>query len=346
MAADISGNLYFSDTFYCAIRFINQQTGIITTIAGSLGYSGSSGDGFAATSATLSNPNGVSLDTTNNLLYIADTNNHKIRMVTLSTGIISTYAGTGTSGSSGDNNSAINAKLDGPQGVSVDPFGNLYIADTNNNKIRKVNSAGIISNFAGTGASGSTGDGYAATSARLAYPNTVATDRFGFVYISDQSNNKIRLVNRKGIITKFAGTGIYTSGPNINGVLAKSAHLNNPTGLTVDYSGNVYIADSSNYVVYRVTNGTGILTTYAGVGTQGSSGDNGAATSAYLYYPQSLAVDSSGTLYMGDSSRIREVITIHNSHQPSSQPTNPTYHPTMEPPFPTGNNNPSYFTYY
>ena len=346
MAADISGNLYFSDTSNSAIRFVNKQTSNITTIVGIIGVSGGDGDDDVATSATLNYPCGLSLDTIHNLLYIADASNNKIRLVTLSSGIITTYAGTGTSGSSGDNGVAVTAQLNYPEGCACDLNGNVFIADTFNNRIRKVNSAGIISNFAGSGIYGSSGDGAKAINARLAFPNTVATDRFGNVYIADTYNNKIRLVNLKGIISKFAGTGIYTSGPNINGVLAKSAHLNYPIGLTVDYSGNVYIADSNNYVVYRVTNGTGILTFYAGVGTQGSSGDNGAATSAYLDNPQSLAVDSSGTLYIGDSSRIREVISIHNSHQPSSQPTNPTYHPTMEPTFPTGNNNPSYFTYY
>ena len=348
IAVDLSGNVYFADIFNNAIRFVYQQTNIITTIAGMInGTHGDSGDNGAASSATLNTPYGLSLDVTNNLLYVADQGNHKIRLVTLSTGIITTYAGTGIQGSSGDGFAAINAKLNGPNGVAYDLFtSNVYIADTNNNIIRKVNSAGIISTFAGTGISGSTGDGFDATSATLSSPNNVATDRFGNVYIADTYSNKIRLVNSTGIITTFAGTGIYTSGPNVNGALAKSTHLIYPIGLTVDYSGNVYIADSFNYVVYRVTNGTGILTTYAGVGTPGSSGDNGAATKAHLYNLQSLAVDSSGTLYMGDYNRIREVITIHNSHQPSSQPTNPTYHPTMEPTFPTGNNNPSYFTYY
>ena len=178
MAVDLSGNLYVLDS-NSAIRLINKASGIVTTVAGMAGVVGSSGDNGPATSATLSYPFGVSLDSTNNLLYIADTNNKKIRLVTLSSGIITTYAGTGFQGSSGDGYAAIDAQLSCPDDVACDlSFGNVYIADTNNNKVRKVNSAGIISTYAGTGTCGSSGDGGAATSAALCFPQGIAVDRY------------------------------------------------------------------------------------------------------------------------------------------------------------------------
>ena len=172
------------------IRYVNKQSGNITTVAGRVFFSGSSGDNGPATSASLSNPNGLSLDTIHNLLYIADTSNSKIRMVTLSSGIITTYAGTDTSGSSGDGGAATSAQLNYPRCTANDPFGNLYIVDSSNNKIRKVNSAGIIFTFAGGGMS--SGDGLQATSVLISSPNGVAADRFGNVYISDASHYKIR----------------------------------------------------------------------------------------------------------------------------------------------------------
>ena len=178
MATDSSGNLYVLDS-NGAVRFINKASGIVTTVAGMAGVVGSSGDNGPATSATLSYPFGVSLDSTNNLLYIADTYSYKIRLVTLSSGIITTYAGTGAQGSSGDGYAATNAQLSYLNGVASDGNSrNVYIADTNNNKVRKVNSAGIISTYAGTGTCGSSGDGGAATSAALCFPQGIAVDRY------------------------------------------------------------------------------------------------------------------------------------------------------------------------
>ena len=162
---------------------------IITTIAGT-GLWGSSNDGGAATSAQLANPYGVSVDISGNV-YFAETWSYKVRMVT-STGIITTIAGTGVYGTSGDNGVATSAQLAGPMGVSVDISGNVYIADSYNNKIRMVSSTGIITTIAGTGAVGSNGDGGAATSAQLNSPEGVSVDISGNVYISDYYNQKIR----------------------------------------------------------------------------------------------------------------------------------------------------------
>ena len=179
VATDSSGNLYVLDS-NGAVRFINKASGIVTTVAGMAGVVGSSGDNGPATSATINYyPGGISLDTINNLLYIADTYNCKIRLVTLSSGIITTYAGTGAQGSSGDGYAATNAQLSYPNGVASDGNrGNVYIADSSNCKIRKVDSAGIISTYAGTGTWGSSGDGGAATSAALSYPQGAALDRY------------------------------------------------------------------------------------------------------------------------------------------------------------------------
>ena len=318
----MSGNVFVADN--SAIRFINKASGIVTTIAGVLGFSGSSGDGLEATSAKLNYPNGLSLDTINNLLYIADTSNNKIRLVrlvTLSSGNITTYAGTGLQGSSGDDFAATGAQLNEPQGVSIDLYGNVYIADANNLKIRRVNSAGIISTFAGTGIYGSSGDGFAATLATMTYPQGVACDRNGNVYFSDIYNHKIRMVNNVGIITTIAGSTVYGYGLIVDGTAATSAFFGYSPGVTVDNSGNIYIVDSNSYVVYRVNNSTGLMSTAAGVGAYGSAGDGGAATGAHLVYPRSLAVDVSGSLYIADATRVREVYAIFTSHAPTSKPT-------------------------
>ena len=285
-----------------------------------IGFSGSSGDNGNATSATLNYPAGLSVDSTNNLLYIADTSNKKIRLLTLSSGIITTCAGTGDVGSSGDGGAATYAQLAYPQSVSNDMSGNVYIADSNNNKIRKVNSAGTISTYAGTGTSGSSGDGYAATSATINYPIGVAADMYGNLYIA--GSGMIRMVNRASIITTIAGDGTYSWALNVDGSLAVNAHFSYLSAVAVDVSGNVYIADAMQYVIYSVANGTGEINFFAGVGSfSGSAGDGGPATSAYLNYPKALAVDSDGSVYIGDGPKIRQVYEVSRSHQPTSQPT-------------------------
>ena len=267
---------------------------IITTFAGTVGWA-NSGDGGAATSAQLINPEGVSVDISGNV-YIADSGDNKIRMVT-STGIITTIAGTGTVGSSGDGGAATSAQLNNPIGVSVDISGNVYIVDQRNQKIRMVTSTSIITTLAGTGAAGNNGDGGAATSAQLNNPNGVSVDIFGNVYISDTYNHKIRMVTSTYIITTFAGAGIY--GGSGDGGAATSAQLAYPSGVSVGVSGNVYIVDGGNRKIRMVTS-TGIITTFAGTGVWGSSGDGGAATSAQLYGPYGLSVDISGNVYIAD----------------------------------------------
>ena len=220
--------------------------GSITTIAGT-GTAGNSGDGGAATSAQFNYLRGVAVSKFGDL-YIADLTNNNIRLVTWTTSIVTTIAGTGTAGSNGDGGAAINAQLNGPAGVAVDTSAILYIAEFYNNKIRLVNSAGIITTIAGTGTAGSSGDGGAATSAQLNGPVGIAVDSSGGgnIYIADNNNNKIRLLTRNtGIITTIVGTG--TQGSSGDGGFAASAQLNFPQGVAFDQSGNgLYIAELQN----------------------------------------------------------------------------------------------------
>ncbi len=234
-------------------------------------------------------------------LYIADTTNNRIRKV--SGGIISTVAGTGTAGYSGDGGQATSAQLNNPIGVAVDGEGNLYIADLVNARVRKV-SGGVITTVAGTGTAGYSGDGGQATSAQLNTPYGVAVDGQGNVYISDLNNQRIRKVSG-GIITTVAGTG--TAGFSGDGGQATSAQLNNPVGVAVDAQGNLYIADIVNQRIRKVSGG--VITTVAGTGTAGYSGDDGQATSAQLNYPIGVAVDAAGSLYVADQAnyRVRKV---------------------------------------
>jgi trimeric autotransporter adhesin len=242
-------------------------------------------------------------------LYIADLGNSRIREVAAGTGIITTVAGNNTSGYSGDGEAATSAELNRPYGVAVDRAGNLYIADLSNNRIREVTaSTGIITTVAGNGTFGYNGDGGAAASAELSSPTGVAVDSAGNLYIADSGNNRVREVAvGTGIITTVVGNG--TEGYNGDGGLATSAELNDPAGVAVDSAGNLYISDTDNVVIRKVTASTGIINTVADNGTDSYSGDGGAATSAALSYPLGLALDNVGNLYFADANNnvVREV---------------------------------------
>ena len=325
---DGKGDIYFADYGNHRIRKVTASTGIITTIAGT-GTAAYSGDNGLAISARLNSPFGVAVDAWSNV-YIADTYNSRIRKITVSSGIITTIVGTGSNAYSGDNGAATSAELFYPHGVAIDKIGNVYIVDTINQRIRKVTvSTGIITTIAGTGSNAYSGDNGAATSAQLNHPYYVALDASGNVFIADTSNNRIRKVTvSTGNITTIAGTGIYAYGGD-NGA-ATSAQFRYPYGVAVDASGNVYIADNSNNRIRKVTVSTGIITTIAGTGTAGYSGDNGAATSAELSNPNSVAVDASGNVFIADTSNSR--IRLLTSVLPTSSPTAaPSVSPTVCP---------------
>jgi DNA-binding beta-propeller fold protein YncE len=250
VAVDRNGLLYFADPIINIIRMVNTTSGIISTVAGTPGSYGFSGDGGPATIARLDSPSGVAVDRNGLLLYIADSSNGRIRMVNTITKEISTVAGTGPFVDfSGDGGLATDAGLRSPYGVAVDRNGHLYIADTLNFVIRMVNiTTGIISTVAGTpGSYGFSGDGGPATDARLGFPHDVAVDRNGLLFIAETNNNVIRMVNTvTGMISTVAGTYGVGVGFDGDGGRATNALLSNPYGVAVDEAGRVYISDTGN----------------------------------------------------------------------------------------------------
>ena len=315
--AAAAGHLYIADTGNNRIRRVDGVTGIITTVAGT-GEQGFSGDSGAAIRARLASPYGVFVDGAGSL-YIADTGNNRIRRVDAATGIITTVAGTGNWGLAGDSGAAIQADLALPYSVVVDAAGSLYIADTFNNRIRRVDAAtGIITTVAGTDAWGFSGDGGPATEAKLGFlwgPESVAVDGPGHLYIADTGNLRVRRVDAvTGIINTVAGGGVGDGGPATQATLFSSAGMIAEArgGVFVDGSGNIYIADSRNHRIRRVDAITGIITTVAGTGAFGFAGDGGPAVQATLYLPEGVHGDASGHLYIADSDnhRIRRVDAI------------------------------------
>ncbi len=297
-AVDSGGNLFIVDSIDCVVRKVAAGTGIISTVVGIGGACGYNGDGISATSARIS-PLGVAVDNAGDL-YIADSNNQRVRKV--SGGIITTVAGNGNQGYSGDGGSATSAELHNVSGVAVDSSGNLYIADVGNFRVRKV-SGGIVTTVAGNGTGSYSGDGSSAVSTGLV-PSGVAVDYSGNLYIVNGTSRILKVSG--GIITTVAGNG--TEGYNGDNISATSAalSLSNPAGVAVDNSGNLYIADL--FCRIRKVSG-GIITTVAGNGTHGFSGDGGVATSAQLNSPSFVTVDTSGIVYISDTlnNRIRRL---------------------------------------
>ncbi len=266
----------------------------IEAVAGSGSY-GFRGDGGQALAARLANPVGVAVSDSGNV-YISDTENHRIRMVSPS-GVITTVAGTGASGSSGDRRAATRARLSSPKGLALDGAGHLYIADSGNHRIRVIDSSGIISTLAGTGHSGFTGDGGTAAEARLSRPSAVAVDAFGDVYIADTGNHRIRKV-ANGIVTTVAGSS--RSGFEGDGGPADLAALSSPEGVGVDMFGTIYIADTRNHRVRKVDL-DGSISTIMGTGQYAYGGDGAPAVRASLTLPKGVAVDWRGGIYIADS---------------------------------------------
>ncbi len=298
VAVDSFGLIYIADTGNNVVRKVTG--GVIATLAGDGSSDG--GIGGVATSAQLVGTQFSAVDSSGNL-YISDLTCN-VYKVASGTKIVSLFAGNGTCGYGGDTLSATSqyTQLNNPHGIAVDSSGNVYIADSSNNRIREV-SGGIINTVAGNGSFGYSGDGGLATSAQLEYPQAVAVDSLGALYIADRDNNRIRKVSG-GAISTVAGSGAY--GYSGDGASATAAAMKNPQGVAVDNSGFIYIADTGNNVVRKVSGGN--ITTVAG-STQGFSGDGASATSAQLNTPNSVGVDSSGNLYIADTNnqRIRKV---------------------------------------
>jgi sugar lactone lactonase YvrE len=301
VALDASGNLFISDLGNQRIRRVDAATGVINTVAGN-GTPGFFGDGGAATSAELNAPSSVAV-TPSGTYYINDSFNLVIRRVDGSTGIITTYAGQGGLGFCGDNGPAINACLLLPEGLAADDSGNLFIADTQNARIRRVNAnTQIITTVVGNGILGFSGDGGSAVASELNLPEGVVVDRAGDVLIADAGNNRIREIRAANrIIRTIAGGG--TGGDD---GLARRATLAAPFGVAADARGNIFFTDVASNRVRKVDISSGIITTVAGTGFANFSGDGGPATEASLNAPQSqVAVDNDGNVFFDDLANFR-----------------------------------------
>lgn len=250
VAVDATGNLYITEEYNNVVRRIDAATGIITTVCGNTG-GGYAGDGGPATNANMEQPQGLCLDKNSNI-YIADRGNQRIRKVDAATGIITTFAGNGSTGYTGDGGAATNAQLSMPTSICADTSGNIYIADNGNNVVRKIDATtGIITTFAGTGLADFGGDEGPASAAKLVQPNYVFMSKRNNLYISDYGNNRIRVVTADGIIHTIAGSGGY--GYAGDGGPALSATFLGPTGVCADDQEYVYISDAGNSAIRRVT---------------------------------------------------------------------------------------------
>jgi sugar lactone lactonase YvrE len=316
VALDSAGNLYISD-WSGFIRKLWAGDGRVTVVAG-IGILGYGGDGGQATSAMIGKGISLALDAAGNI-YIADSDNNRIRRVDALTGNITNVAGTGASMDSGDGGAAINAGVSRPNGITLDATGNLYFNSWS--RVRKVTAAtGIIETVAGQTSTSFSGDGGPATQALFWDPLASAVDPSGNLYIADYENSRIRKVEaRTGIVTTIAGSGpcstvniigqmsVCRGGFGGDGGPARAAQLNYPGAAALDALGNLYISDTINHRIRRVDAASGAIYTIAGVGVKGFSGDGGLALAAEIDLPAGIAVDSSGRVYFADlgNNRIR-----------------------------------------
>ena len=310
VVADAAGNLYLADSQNNRIRRVDGKTGLISTVAGT-GIPGYGGDGGPAVNALINVPAGLVLDGAGNI-YFADSGNHIVRRIDAVTGLISMVAGTpGKQGYLGDGLPANAAKLAFPEGLALDAAGNLLIADTGNNVIRKVAATatgfGDISTIAGTGAAGFNGDNQLATAAELNSPWSVAVAQDGSIYIADLTNNRVRKINGAGTIFTVAGTG--TRGFMGDGGAATAALLGEPAAVVLDPAGDLYIADSDNNRVREVNAATQLIETICGNSSEQFAGDGGPADLASMYGPYALFFDQVGNLFIADMfhNRIRRI---------------------------------------
>lgn len=303
VALDSKGNLYIIDSRNLRIRRVD-PSGTIATVAGT-GDPGDGGDGGPATEAQLLYPQGLAIDSDDNL-YNADTENGRVRRIDHS-GTITTFAGIGDGHFGGDGSPAVRARLDNPTGLAVGPKGNLYIADTENHRIRRIDRSGTISTVAGTGVQGYGGDGGQATAAQLDQPSDVALDSSGNVYVADTRNNRVRQIDPSGTISTVAGNGEFSArGDSGDGGPADGTPIRWPMSVEVDSAGNLLIVEASSV---RLVDPSGTISTVAGRGGRGYRGDGGPATEASLSSPRGIAADSSGNIYIADSGnhRVRRI---------------------------------------
>jgi len=316
IALDTFNNLYIADGNHQRIRKVDHITQIMTTMAGT-GVMGFSGDGLAATIAELNGPGGVATDINNNI-YIGDANNNRIRKVDALSGIITTYAGDGTFGSVGEGVAATATEIE-LGGMALDAIGNLYLCE--DHRIRKIDVSGILTTIGGNGLSGATGEGVLATTTSVNIPAGMCTDASGNVYFTD-SLAAVRKINvSTGIITRVAGTGDHIGGPYIgDGIAATASHIN-PFDVAVDRIGNLYIADYDNCRIEKVDT-FGIISTVAGTGVAGFSGDTGPATDAKVNHPEGVALDACGNLYIADFANLRvRKVTLSSTAISTPTPT-------------------------
>lgn len=309
IAFDNSGNMYISNADNIAadniIRKVDAISGAVNIVCGT-GAPGYNGDNITAAIAQLDIPADIVFDTANNM-YIADRGNNRIRKVDAISGIITTIAGNGIGGYNGDGITATTAELDSPSSIAFDASGNMYISDYNNNRIREVNTVGIINTIAGTGTAGYTGDNGPATTAQIEDAWHISVDKTGSLYMVDRNGNYVRKINTAGIIGTIAGVGTYgyggDGGPAAIGILFQ------PTDVKADANGNVYIADAGNQRIRQIDT-SGIITTVAGSGSSNFSGDGSLATAAGLNFPCAVALDSSQNIYVVDklNERVREIL--------------------------------------
>jgi trimeric autotransporter adhesin len=301
-AVAANGDIYFTDTYHHQIRRLD-RSGVVTTIAGN-GYRGSGGDGGPATEASLDTPHGVAVDNRGHV-YIADSPNHRIRMVDLATGTIRTVAGTGSEGYSGDGGPATEARLNRPRFLLVAGDGSLIVADTANYRVRRVDPAGIITTIAGTGQRGYSGDGGPATAARLDDPRGLAFDDAGNLYVSNAEGSErpaVRRIDRAGTISTVAGG--RAAGFAGDGGPATEARLDEPRSIAVRQS-TLYIADSINDRIRAVDLRSGIIRTVAGTGSGSFGGDGGPASEAKINEPRGIALTPGGDLVIVDTNNDR-----------------------------------------
>ncbi|CAB5080358.1 Serine/threonine protein kinase (EC [Olavius algarvensis associated proteobacterium Delta 3] len=312
VAVDTAGNLFIADPYHHRVGRVDRK-GIFTVVAGT-GDKGIPNDGEKAIQENLKMPWAVAVDNAGNL-FIIDAGNHCVRRVDKG-GVITTVAGTGTAGFSGDGGPAAQAQLNHPWAVAVDTAGNLYIADSQNHCVRRVDKGGVITTVAGTDTAGFSGDGGPATRAQLNEPYGVAVNTAGNLFISDGKNHCVRRVDKDGVITTVAGTGTAGYSDVEDGGRATDAKLHTPSGVAVDTAGNLFIANMAiNHCVLKVDE-DGIITTMAGSGrsdrySSGFSGDGGPATASKLNSPSGVAVGNHGNLYIADNgnNRVRRVAT-------------------------------------